>query len=109
MKAFLTWKAEREGDVTPEAPLFAGQRGPLTRNGVWRLVKGLLAAVGLDPRCATHTSVATTYATHLYRASGSDLEIVQEQLGHANVKTTTIYARMSRLGKVIKENGIRDE
>ena len=92
LKAFLAWKAEREEDVTPEAPVFTGQRGPLTRNGVWRIVKGLMAAGGLDPRCATH-SWWHSYATHLYRASGSDLEVVQEQLGHSNVKTTTVYAR----------------
>ncbi len=59
-----------------------------------------MAAVGLDPRYATHTC-PHTYATHLYRASGADLEIVQEQLGHASVKTTTIY------DKVIKEDKLR--
>jgi len=48
-----------------------------------------MAAVGLDPR----------YATHLYRGSGNDLEIVQEQLGHASIKTTTIYAKVTKEDK----------
>jgi site-specific recombinase XerD len=55
LKAFITWKRDRGEDVTDAAPLFTGQRGPLTRNGVWRVVKGLMAAVGLDPRYATHS------------------------------------------------------
>ncbi len=55
-----------------------------------------MAAVGLDPRYATH-SCRHTYATHLYRACGGDLEVVQEQLGHASIKRTAIYA------SVIKE------
>ncbi len=29
----------------------------------------------------------------------ADLEIVQEQLGHASIKTTTIYAKVTREGK----------
>ncbi len=57
-----------------------------------------MAAVGLDPRYATHTC-RHTYATHLYRASGADLEIVQEQLGHASIKTTTIYAKVTKEDK----------
>jgi integrase/recombinase XerD len=77
LKAFVTWKRDREEDASDAALLFTGQRGPLTRNGVWRIVKGLMAAVGLDPRYATH-SCRHTYATHLYRASGGDLEVVQE-------------------------------
>ena len=76
LKAFLTWKRDHREDVPDEATVFTGQRGPLTRNGVWRVVKGLMAAVGLDPRYATH-SCPHTYATHLYRASGHDLEVVQ--------------------------------
>jgi integrase/recombinase XerD len=87
LKAFVTWKADQGEAVTPEAPLFTGQRGSLTRNGVWRIVKGLLAAVGLDPRYSTH-SCRHTYATHLYRASGGDLEVVQRQLGHASIQLT---------------------
>lgn len=99
LKAFLTWKREHGEEVSDEVPVFAGQRGRLTRNGVWRVVKGLMAAVGLDPRYATH-SCRHTYAHHLYRASGNDLEVVQEQLGHASIKTTTIYARVTKEDKL---------
>ena len=52
----------------------------------------------MDPRYATHTC-RHSYATHLHRASGTDLEIVQEQLGHSSIKTTTIYARSPRRTK----------
>ncbi len=105
LKAFLTWKRANGEDVSDGTPLFVGQRGPLTRNGVWRLVKGLMAAVGLDPRYATH-SCRHTYATHLYRACGGDLEVVQEQLGHANIKTTTIYAKVTKEDKLRAANAL---
>ena len=98
LKASLTWKAARGEEISDEAPVFTGQRGPLTRNGVWRQVKTLMAAVGLDSRYATH-SCRHSYATHLYRASGADLEVVQEQLGHASIKTTTIYAKVTKEDK----------
>jgi site-specific recombinase XerC len=39
--------------------------------------------------------LARTYATHPSRASGNDLEVVQEQLGHASIETTTIYAKVA--------------
>jgi site-specific recombinase XerD len=35
----------------------------------------------------------------MYRASGNDLEVVQEQLGHASIKTTTIYAKVTKEDK----------
>ncbi len=98
LKALLAWKRANGEDVSDDAPVFVGQRGPLTRNGVWRVVKSLMAAVGLDPRYATH-SCRHTYATHLYRACGGDLEVVQEQLGHASIKTTTIYAKVTKEDK----------
>ncbi len=105
LKAFLTWKRATGEDVSDEAPVFTGQRGPLTRNGVWRVVKGLMAAVGLDPRYATH-SCRHTYATHLYRACAGDLEVVQEQLGHASIKTTTIYAKVTKEDKLRAANAL---
>ncbi len=49
-----------------------------------------MAAVGLDHR----------YATHFYRACGGDLEVVQEQLEHASIKTTTIYVKVTKEDKV---------
>ncbi len=57
-----------------------------------------MEAVGLDPRYATH-SCRHTYATHLYRACGGDLEVGQEQLGHASIKTTTVYAKVTKEDK----------
>ena len=55
LKAFLAWKRDHGEAVSDEATVFIDQRGSLTGNGVWRLVKGLMAAVGLDPRYATHS------------------------------------------------------
>jgi integrase len=75
----------------PGVPVFTGQGSALTRAGVWRAVTGLRAVGGLDRHDATH----------LYRARGADIEIVQEQRGHASIKTTTIYA------KVLKEDKAR--
>ena len=98
LKAFLAWTKGHEAAVSGDAPVFLGQRGLLTRNGVWRLAKGLMAAVGLDPRYATH-ACRHRYATHLYRASGNDLEVVPEQLGHASIKTTTIYTKVTKEDK----------
>ncbi len=72
----------------PGVPGFTGQGNALTRAGVWRAVTDLRAVVGLDP----------TGAPHLYRASGADLEIVQEQRGHRSIKTTTLYAKVTREG-----------
>lgn len=103
LKAFLAWKRDQGEDVSDEATVFTGQRGPLTRNGVWRVVKGLMAAVGLDPLYPTH-SCRHTFATFLYRVSGHDLEVVQEQLSHASIKTTTIYARVMKEDKLRTAN-----
>ena len=72
LKAFITWKRDRGEDVTDAAFLFTGQRGPLTRNGVWRIVKGLMAAVGLDPGTPP-TPAATIYPAGLCRVTGMSL------------------------------------
>ncbi len=62
------------------------------------LVKGLIAAMGLDPRYVTHACPHTD-TIRLYLASGADLEIVYEQLAHASIKTTTIYAKVTKEDK----------
>lgn len=97
LKTFLTWKRAGGEDVSDGAPVFVGQRSPspATACGAW---SGPHGGRGPGPRYATHTCRHTD-ATHLCRASGADLEIVQEQLGHASIKTTTIYAKVTKEDK----------
>ena len=45
---------------------------------------------------ATPHSLRHTAATRLYEASGGDLILTREFLGHASVQTTAIYAHTSR-------------
>jgi len=64
-----------------------------------------MSAVALDPRCATR-SCRQSYVTHLYRACAGDLEVVQEQLGRASIKTTTIYAKVTKEDKARAADGL---
>jgi site-specific recombinase XerD len=48
-------------------------------------------------RISSHYSIHClrhTYGTHLYKASGYNLRLVQEQLGHASINTTQVYANI---------------
>src|SRR5205823_6004176 len=61
--------------------LFVNFRGdPLTRQGLYKIVRRHAARAGLDDRMSPHT-LRHTFATHLL-AGGCDLRSVQEMLGH---------------------------
>src|SRR5215208_4075220 len=73
-----------------EAHLFVNFRGgPLTRQGLYKIVRRHAASVGLADRMRPHT-LRHTFATHLL-TGGCDLRSVQEMLGHADVATTQLY------------------
>ena len=81
--------------------VFATIRGrPLSRAGLWQIVKTHAAAAGLSPDVSPHT-LRHSFATHLL-AGGADLRVVQEMLGHVSIATTQIYTRveLSRLREV---------
>ncbi len=85
----------------PVASAFVTRRGrPLSRVGLWHLVKVNAGLAGLPDSISPHT-LRHSFATHLL-AGGADLRVVQEMLGHASIATTQIYTRveLSRLREV---------
>jgi integrase/recombinase XerD len=77
-----------------EPRLFVNFRGgPLTRQGLYKIVRRHARSAGLADRMSPHT-LRHTFATHLL-AGGCDLRSVQEMLGHADVSTTQLYTHLS--------------
>ena len=72
--------------------LFPSERGEkMTRYGIGRVFKTMASKACLDSKHSIHT-LRHTYATNLYKASGYNLRMVQKQLGHSSITTTTVYS-----------------
>jgi len=83
-----------------ESKLFVNFRGgPLTRQGLYKIVQRHARAAGLSGKMSPHT-LRHSFATHLL-AGGCDLRAVQEMLGHADISTTQMYTHLS--GEQLKE------
>jgi integrase/recombinase XerD len=81
-----------DGRIEPH--LFVNFRGgPLTRQGLYKIVRRQAQSAGLADRLSPHT-LRHSFATHLL-AGGCDLRSVQEMLGHADVSTTQLYTHLS--------------
>lgn len=71
--------------------LFMNMRGKkLTRQGLWLIIKNYVKEAGITEE-VTPYSLRHSYAIHQLKG-GSDLEELQELLGHVNITTTQIYA-----------------
>jgi integrase/recombinase XerD len=83
-----------------ERMLFLNFRGgPLTRQGLYKIVLRHAETAGLADRMSPHT-LRHSFATHLL-SGGGDLRSVQEMLGHADLSTTQLYTHLS--GEELKE------
>jgi integrase/recombinase XerD len=83
-----------------QSRLFVNFRGgPLTRQGLYKIIRRRAEEVGLEGKMSPHT-LRHSFATHLL-SGGCDLRSVQEMLGHADVATTQLYTHLS--GERIKE------
>ena len=83
-----------------ERKLFVNFRGgPLTRQGLYKIVQRHARDAGLEGKMSPHT-LRHSFATHLL-AGGCDLRAVQEMLGHADIATTQMYTHLS--GDQLKE------
>jgi integrase/recombinase XerD len=80
--------------IRVQSSLFVNHRGgPLTRQGLYKIIQSHARTAGLAEQMTPHT-LRHTFATHLL-AGGCDLRSLQEMLGHADLATTQLYTHLS--------------
>lgn len=86
-KYYREWK--------PKQYLFNGQQGnTYTESSINQLLKYWAKKSGVNKRIHAH-KLRHCYATHLHE-SGVELAVIQDLLGHSNMKTTDIYTKTSQ-------------
>jgi integrase/recombinase XerD len=75
--------------------VFAGQRGPLTRYGIYHIISRCMREAGITgPKLGSHRLRHTFGRSYL--VAGGDLRSLQVIMGHRNISTTLKYASLTQ-------------
>lgn len=98
---FLRWKRRAGYPVENESPLIAARRTDrfMSSRALQKMFSRLQAAAGINPH--RFHDLRHTYGSYLLRASGNDLVFVRDQLGHADIETTTVYLHALNAEKAV--------
>ena len=88
------WRASISGNHSGKTVFLTRNGNPLSRMTVWNIVYDSALKAGITTRVHPH-SLRHSFATHLLEG-GADLRVVQELLGHSDIRTTEIYTSVSR-------------
>lgn len=82
--------------------VFRGPQGPLTRHGVYRMVRNCMTKAGIyGPKLGGHR-IRHAFGKG-YLVNGGDVRSLQQIMGHANISTTEKYASLN-LNDVISKH-----
>lgn len=104
-KALTKWLQARG---TEPGPLFPGYRGRgIGRHAVGLLMKQYCLSAGIPPAKAHPHALKHSCATHLLEKLGN-VTTVQELIGHVDVRSTMVYARVTERAKDLAAAKLKD-
>lgn len=87
----IHWKRQQKESLAKDAALFVSrQSSRLKRKQAHNILKDAFSACELPGHVTTH-SLRKTFANHVLRASGGNIKVLQELLGHKHLSTTEAY------------------